>query len=69
MHIVDIFILWLLTIACMIETRLFGNVVMHVIRYVLCLFTWISIIDVCWLMGVVDPDRLLVVRVENLKRF
>jgi len=69
MHIVDILILWLLTITYMIGTRLYGNVVMHAICYVLYLFIWISIIDVCWLMGVVDLSRLRVVRVMNLKRF
>jgi len=39
MHIVDIFVLWLLTIAYVIGTRLLGNV--------LYLFTWISITNVC----------------------
>ena len=53
----------------MIGARLLGNVVMDAICYVLCVFTWISIIDVCWSMRVVVSSRLRVVRVMNLKRF
>jgi len=41
MHIMDIFVLWLLTIAYVIGMRLLGNIVMYAICYVLCLFTWI----------------------------
>jgi len=50
MHIVDIFVWWLLTIVYVIGTRLLNEVVMCVVCYFICLFTWMSIIDVCWLM-------------------
>jgi len=39
MHIVDIYILWLLTIAYVIGTCLLDNDVMHVICCVICVFT------------------------------
>jgi len=65
-YIVDIFVLWLLAITYVIRARLLDNVVMYAIFYVLCLFTWMNIIDVCWLMRVLDTGRLLVVRVGNL---
>jgi len=64
-NIVDIFVLWLLTISYVIGTRLLDNVVMYVICYVKCVFTWRSIIDACMLMRVLDPGRLRVVRVMN----
>jgi len=65
MHIVDIFVVWLLTIAYMIGTRLLENVVMYAICYVKCVFTWRSIIDACMLMRVLDQGCLRVVRVMN----
>jgi len=43
----------------MIRTRLFGDVVMHVIRYVLCLFVWICVIVVvCLVNGSSRPRPL-----------
>jgi len=69
MHIVDIFVLWLLTMVYVIGTHLFNDVVMYAVCYVICLFTWMSIIDICWLMRVLDPGRLHVVRVMNLNDF
>jgi len=48
-----------LTITFMIRTRLFGDVVMHVIRYVLCLFVWICVIVVvCLVNGSSRPRPL-----------
>jgi len=60
MYIVDIFVSWLLAITYVIGARLLDNVVMYAI------FTWMNILDVCWLMIVLDSGRLLMVRVGNL---
>jgi len=65
MHIVDIFVVWLLTIAYVIGTRLLDNVVVYAIYYVKSIFTWRSIIGACMLMRVLDQGRLHVVRVMN----
>jgi len=68
MNIVDIFVVWLLTIAYVIGTYLLDNVVMYAICYVKCVFTLRSTIHACMLMRVLDQGRLRVVRVMNLNK-
>ena len=51
MHICGYICYGFLTIAYMIGTHLFGNVVMRAIRYVLCLFIWICVIVIICLVN------------------
>jgi len=45
MHILDIFVVWLLTIVYVIGTHLLNDVVMYSVCYFICHFIWMSIID------------------------
>ena len=47
MHIVDIYVLWLLTITYVIRACLLDIDVMYVICYVVCVSSYGSIVDVC----------------------